>query len=234
MSGRYSRQVLFDKIGEEGQKKIGKTTIAIVGCGALGSNSAEIMSRAGVRKIIIIDFDKVAFSNLQRQSLYTEKDLTKPKVEMLRKHLKDLNSKTIIEIHDKKLDKDNLEILNSDIIIDGTDNFETRFLINEYAVENNIPYIFGSTIKAQGMIYPIIEGFPCLKCVFDKKIDTGKSSQEGIIASAAKTTSSIQCAQALKLIVEETLEPEMIKFDLWENEFNKIKTKKNKSCKVCK
>lgn len=233
MVKRYSRQILFDKIGLEGQEKIGKATVCVVGCGALGSNTAEIMVRAGVRKIIVIDFDKVEFSNLQRQALYTENDLAKPKVEMLRKHLKLINSKTMLETHNEKLTADNLKILKSDVIIDGTDNFETRYLINKYAVENNIPYIFGSTIKAEGMVYTI-NNTPCLNCIFKDKKDTGKASDAGIIAPAARATSSIQCAQAIKLIVEGKTETDLIKFDLWESEFNKIKVKKDPKCKICK
>jgi molybdopterin/thiamine biosynthesis adenylyltransferase len=233
MDDRYSRQELFEMIGKTGQKKISSSVISIIGCGALGSNSAEIMARAGVKKIILVDYDNVELSNLQRQALYTEEDVRKPKTQALENHLKKINSTIEIETHNVKLTETNTGILKADIILDGTDNFKTRFIVNNYAVKNNIPFVFASTIKSEGMVYPVIKGSPCLNCMFDGKIDTGKADQVGIIASAAKTASSIQSTTALKIIVGENIKPELIKCNLWNNEFLKLKPKKNINCKIC-
>jgi len=228
---RYSRQEKF--IGKIAQKKLGSSTVCIVGCGALGSSSAEILARSGVKKLILIDFDLVELSNLQRQTLYGEIDISKSKVESLKKYLKKINSNVEIQTHSEKIGNTNLDLLNSDLIIDGLDNFETRYLINEYALKNNIPFIFGSTIRGEGMIFPILKDQPCLRCVFPKAVNTGKAKDEGVLASAARIVSAIQVSTAIKILTDEKVEPEMIKFNLYNNEFYKAKAKKNKLCEVC-
>ncbi|PLW79825.1 adenylyltransferase [Candidatus Woesearchaeota archaeon] len=228
---RYSRQKKF--IGKDAQKKLGFSTICIVGCGALGSSSAEILVRSGVKKLILIDFDLVELSNLQRQTLYSEIDIGKLKIESLRKYLKKINSKVEIQIHNKKIDNNSLDLLDSDLIIDGLDNFETRYLVNEYAVKNDIPFIFGSTIRSEGIIFPITKNGPCLRCTFPKAIDTGRAKEQGVLASAARVTSAIQVATAIKILTGEKVESELTKFNLYNNEFYKAKVKKNELCETC-
>lgn len=230
MIERYSRQTAF--LGDEAQTKIANAVVAIVGCGALGSSSAEIMCRAGVKKLILVDYDNVEESNLQRQSLYTENDLGVLKVEALKKHLILINSKIDIEIHAKMLELNNQDILKSDVIIDGTDNLKTRFIVNKYAANNNISFIFGSIIKAQGMVYASV-GTPCFECIFLNSKDFETCENQGILASAAKIISSMQCAEAIKIITGKESCKELIKIDLWNNEFTKIKPKTNPECLVC-
>lgn len=231
MTDRYSRQIKF--IGKSAQKSIESSTVAIIGCGALGSNSAEILTRAGIKKITLIDFDKVELSNLQRQTTYTEQDINSQKVFALAEHLRQINSNVEIIIANEKLTEKNIEILKSDIIIDGTDNFETRYIINKYAKENNIPYIFGSTIRSEGMIYPVIKDHPCYKCIFPNNTTFEKADTQGVIASAVKTTSSIQCSLAMQILTKQKITPQLIKFNLYNQEFLKIKPKINPKCDIC-
>ncbi|WP_276210410.1 ThiF family adenylyltransferase [Heyndrickxia coagulans] len=239
---RYSRQILFAPIGENGQQNISKGHVLIIGAGALGSAVAESLARAGVGKITMVDRDYVDETNLQRQNLYCEEDARNhlPKAIAAKNRLKAINSTIRIEAHvidafDPKL----LSILEEgvDVIIDGTDNFETRFYVNDLAQKYRIPWIYGSCVGSCGVSFPIIPGeTPCLRCLighlpaYHATCDTA-----GIIAPAVQMTAAYETTEALKLLSGEKPRDSVAVFDIWQGEHHFIKAgkMKNKDCPSC-
>ncbi|MBR9675571.1 HesA/MoeB/ThiF family protein [Candidatus Woesearchaeota archaeon] len=232
MKERYVRQSAFKKIGRQGQEKISNASVAIVGCGALGSSSAEILTRAGIKEIVLIDPDIVEENNLQRQSLYTQEDISKPKVDALKSHLEKINGDVEIIVYQEKISSENIDLLGSAIIVDGLDEFEPRYVLNDYANKNGLFYVFGSAIRSEGMTMPVMPGNPCFRCVFDDYKTFEKADTQGVIASAVRTVSALQCALALRLIIGEEVKCELLKFDVWTQEFTKVKPKVRTGC-VC-
>lgn len=243
MTNRYSRQQLFKQIGIEGQEKIRSKHVLIVGAGALGSACAEALVRAGIGKLTIIDRDYVEWSNLQRQQLYTEKDANDqlPKAIAAKKHLKQMNSEVEIEAFVMEARADNLEklLVNTDIIIDGTDNFDIRFILNDLSNKYNIPWIYGSCVGSYGATYTVIPGkTPCLNCIL-KKIPAGGATCDtaGIISPAVQIVSAYQVTEAFKILVEDfsTVRNTFLTFDVWSNQYYSVKIDKIKteSCPSC-
>ncbi|MEI7616306.1 MAG: ThiF family adenylyltransferase, partial [Actinomycetota bacterium] len=202
-SDRYSRQTLFSSIGENGQKKLQNSRVAIVGCGGLGSNIANSLVRSGVGFIRIIDKDIVELSNLQRQLLFDENDVKNkmPKALAAKSKLNLVNSEIEIEAVVDEVNKSNIGLLlkDTDLILDGTDNFKTRFFINEECVKNNIPWIYGTVAASYGMICSIIpdSGY-CLECIFKDlpdNINAASSGNVGILGSAVSIVASIQSTE---------------------------------------
>lgn len=232
---RYSRQSVLPQIGNEGQKKIASARVAILGVGALGSVLAQLCARAGIGYLRLIDRDVVEWSNLQRQVLFQEEDARQglAKASAAKKHLQLINSEIQIDAVIEDLHPGNIsECLEGiDLILDGTDNFETRYLLNDYAVKNKIPYIYGGALETYGMVYSIIpDGRPCLKCLFPEKAnpqDSGTCDLSGILASAAHVTASLQFTQLIAFITGggKAVSAELTRFDLWKNEFKKIPVK---------
>lgn len=206
--GRYSRQVLFPPIGEDGQRKIRSAKVAIVGCGALGSFQAEALARAGIGSLRLIDRDYVDFSNLQRQWLYSEADASAetPKAIAAQKRLREVNKNVEIVPFVADLTPSNAEELlaGCDLILDGTDNFETRYLINDISVKLSTPWIYGAAIGSYGVVMPVAPPRgPCLGCVYP---DPPQGQQptcdvDGVLSSVTATVAALQCALALRLIV---------------------------------
>ncbi|MCJ8007858.1 ThiF family adenylyltransferase [Lederbergia wuyishanensis] len=240
---RYSRQILFKKIGESGQKEIGKKHAIILGVGALGTHTSETLARAGIRKLQIIDRDYVEMSNLQRQHLFTEEDAIKkwPKAEAAKNRLQQINSDVEIEAIVAQADEVLLEriIEDVDLLIDGTDNFETRFLMNDIAHKYDIPYIFGSCVGTFGMAFTIIPGeTPCLQCLLKKLPLQGQTCDTvGIIAPTVQMVTAHQSAEALKILSgnRKAVRKTFVSFDLWENEYVSLKADalKSKDCLTC-
>ncbi len=243
MNDRYSRQVLFPQIGSAGQAKISSKHVLILGVGALGSSLAEMLVRAGVGKLTLIDRDYVEFSNLQRQQLYTENDAEQklPKVVAAKARLEAVNSAVTIESHLMDANPESLEVLvpSVDLILDATDNFETRMVLNDLSQKHQIPWIYGACVGSVGMSFTIIPGItPCLNCLLNAipmqglTCDTG-----GIISPAVQMTVAHQAAEALKILVEdyEAVRASYICFDLWGNQFQSIKVNnvKKESCLSC-
>ncbi|MBS3175286.1 ThiF family adenylyltransferase [Candidatus Woesearchaeota archaeon] len=231
---RYNKQETFSKIGKTGQELITSSTITILGIGALGTNTLNLLARAGVGKIKIIDRDVVELSNLQRQTLFSEEDIDKPKVYAAKEKINKINSKVKIETYLTDLDYENVEILKSGLILDCTDNIYTRFLINEYSRKNNIPWIYASVIGSKGMVMNVTEKTPCFNCIIkepNEPLDTCDSS--GVIGSAASAIASIQATEAIKILTKQDYCRELIHYDLWKNKINRIKVNKNKYCKTC-
>ena len=236
MSDRYSRQVLFSPIGKEGQAKIRPKHCLIIGAGALGSGNAEMLTRAGIGKLTIVDRDYVEESNLQRQQLYTEQDVEQklPKAAAAEKRLRAINSE--VEIHaiigDANPEKLDELVKGVDLIIDSTDNFETRMAINDISQKYKIPWVYGACVGSYGMSFTIIPGkTPCLNCLLKTIPMQGLTCDTaGIISPAVGMVVAHQIAEALKILVEDwdAVRPSFVSFDLWRNQYSSIKMSKAK------
>jgi adenylyltransferase/sulfurtransferase len=230
---RYSRQILFSGIGEEGQGLLGQSHAIIIGCGALGSVSASLLTRAGVGSLKIIDRDFIEENNLQRQILFDEEDIKKglPKAIAAQEKLRKANSSIKIEGVVSDVNYTNIERLldGADVIIDGLDNFESRFLLNDYCVKNNIPWIYGACIGSTGLTMNIVPaiGTPCLRCVLESLPPAGTvptCDTAGIIGSIAAVIASIQATEAIKLLTKniDAMNKDLIKYDIWNGKTQKV------------
>lgn len=241
---RYSRQILYRPIGENGQEKLLASRAAVVGCGALGSLQAALLVRAGVGELRIIDRDYVEESNLQRQALFTESDAARvlPKAVAAEAHLKQANSRVCARGVVADLTPENAaELLGAvHVILDGTDNFETRYLINDFAVRENIPWVYGAAVGSSGATMTIVPGeTPCLACLFPEPPSGMHATcdTEGVLGSAAAAVASMQVAEALKLLVGDiqALHGKLISFDVWENRFQGVNPGNPAAdCPVCR
>ena len=226
---RYSRQEVF--IGKENQDLLNKKTVAIVGLGALGSNASNLLTRAGVN-LILIDNDKVELSNLQRQTIFTEQDLNKNKAEAARDYLSKVNSDIKIKAYNVKLNKNNINLLESDLVLDCTDNLETRFLINEYCY-NKIPWIHAAAIQDKGLVFNVLPGRACFNCIYLNISNYDRCEDIGILNTVASLVASMQVNEAIKILLNNYPEDNLIRINLKNNSFDKIKVNKNKNCEIC-
>lgn len=242
---RYSRQVLFSPIGNKGQEKLGKSKIAIIGCGGLGTVLASNMARAGTGTLRIIDKDRLELSNLQRQLLFDERDVASrsPKVEAARNRLININSGIHIEAIFDEVNEDNIgRFINGfDLVLDGMDNFKTRLIVNRACVEKEIPFIYGAVAASFGMVYNVIPGNGmCLRCLFREE-PTGENALNcntvGIINTAVNIIASIQSTEALKFLTgnSDALIKGLINIDIWDLSMDIIEVKKDSEyiCPVC-
>lgn len=224
---RYSRQILFRQIGAEGQGKLARSRVVIVGCGATGSVLASLLARAGVGTIRIVDRDYVEPSNLQRQSLFDESDArdSVPKAIAAARQIARFNSEIVVEPHVADLVPQNVDTLveGADLILDGTDNFETRYLINDYAVKNSIPWIYCAAVGSYAVTLNVLPGeTACLACIFPESprgtIETCETA--GILNSAVNLVASIATTEAIKLLVgaRSNMRRTLLSWDLWMNE----------------
>ena len=243
MNNRYSRQELFSPIGEEGQQKIREKHVLIIGAGALGSANAEMFVRAGVGTVTIVDRDYVDWSNLQRQQLYAESDVENnlPKAVAAKKRLEEINSEVRVEALVQDVTAEELEelVTNVDVMIDATDNFETRFIVNDMAQKYSIPWIYGACVGSYGLSYTILPSkTPCLSCLL-QSIPLGGATCDtaGIISPAVSLVVSHQVTEALKLLVEdyESLRDGLVSFDVWKNEYSCMNVQKLRkhNCPSC-
>ncbi|MFD6440487.1 MoeB/ThiF family adenylyltransferase [Peribacillus sp. NPDC060186] len=243
MNERYSRQTLFSPIGEVGQVKIQQKHVLLLGAGALGSANAEALTRAGVGKLTIVDRDYVETSNLQRQQLYTERDVEEklPKAEAAKRHLHAINHEVEVKAVIMDATAQTLEPLlgHVDLIMDATDNFETRMIINDLSQKLQIPWIYGACVGSVGMTMTILPGqTPCLHCLLKTIPIQGMTCDTGgIISPAVTMVVAHQTAEALKILVEDwvSVRPALVTFDLWRNQYQTVKlTKaKKKDCLSC-
>lgn len=240
---RYSRQMVFSPIGENGQKKLINSKVTIIGCGGLGSNIINNLARSGVGFIRIIDKDKVELSNLQRQLLFDEKDveLKTPKVVAAREKLGLINSSVEIEAVVDEVNKKNIQkyIEKTDLVLDGTDNFDIRYLINETCIKNNIPWIYGSVAASYGIVCNILpESEYCLRCIF-KELPTNyigaSAGNAGILNSVVSVVASLQTTEALKLLTgnSSSMIKGLIVLDVWELSLEIVEIEKNSKCLAC-
>jgi sulfur carrier protein ThiS adenylyltransferase len=234
---------LFTGIGPEGQRKLSGKHVLLIGAGALGTGNAEILVRAGVGKITIIDRDYVEWSNLQRQQLYDEEAARArtPKAVAAKQRLQQINSEVHIDARVLDLTLEELEavVTNVDLIIDATDNFDTRLLINDYALKQGIPWIYGACVGSYGTTITIVPGkTPCLHCLLETIPLAGATCDTaGVISSVVQMVVAYQTAEALKLLVGDTaaLHGKLIAFDLWSNQHTSIAigNMKREQCPSC-
>lgn len=227
MNDRYSRQILFAPIGEEGQARLSDKHVVIIGAGALGTGNAEILARAGVGQLTIVDRDYVEWSNLQRQQLFGEEDAKYriPKAVAARERLEQINSDIQVEGHVMDAGAEELRELTefADLIIDATDNFDTRLLINDISQESRIPWIYGACVGSYGLSYSILPGkTPCLSCLLEKVPMGGATCDTaGIIAPVVQMVVAHQTSEAMKILTgnTEALRNKLVSFDLWNNHY---------------
>ncbi|WP_340023913.1 ThiF family adenylyltransferase [Paenibacillus sp. FSL K6-1096] len=241
--GRYSRQVRFTPFGAAGQQGLAKSCVLIVGMGALGTGIAETLARCGVGRLILVDRDYVEWSNLQRQQLYTEADALQrmPKAAAARIRLAEVNSEIEIEAHVLDGRAEELESLlpGVDLIMDGTDNFDTRLIMNDLAQKHGIPWIYGACVGSYGLTYTILPGeTPCLNCLLGTVPMGGDTCDiAGILPQAVQLVTANATAEALKLLggYRENLRGRLLTFDVWRNEQQEIgvKSAKRIDCPSC-
>lgn len=239
---RYSRQILFKQIGKEGQDKLLKSSAVIVGMGALGTVISNHLVRSGVGLVRIIDRDLVELSNLQRQTLYDEEDAREglPKVIAAEKKLKKINSGINVESIIADLTLDNAEDLLAgfDVIVDGTDNFMARYLINDVAVKHGIPWIYGGAVSSRGMFAVIKPGeTPCYRCLFPSvPAGLGDTCDSiGVLSPITDIIGSFEAVEALKLLVGAESNPNLEQMDIWYNSFLQMDVSqgRNPECPAC-
>lgn len=238
---RFSRQIILKNIGTLGQKKILNSKVLIIGMGGLGCSVAEFLTRSGVGILGIVDHDLVSLSNIHRQSLYDAKDLNKSKVKIAQKKLKNINSKTKVNIFNFKLDKNNFEkiIKKYDFIVDGTDNFTTKFLINDLSLKYKKFLVTGAISKFDGHIFTFNfnnKKAPCLRCFYQEETISDNilnCEYEGILGTVAGTVGTMQANEVLKNILNigQNLNGFILILDLLNLNFRKVKLKKRKKCK---
>lgn len=240
---RYSRQMLFKQIGAEGQSKLAQARVVIVGCGATGSVLASLLARSGVGTIRIVDRDYVEPSNLQRQSLFDENDAREsvPKAIAAARQIARFNSQIVVEPHVADLIPKNVDSLlaGADLILDGTDNFETRYLINDYALKNSVPWIYAAAVGSYAVTMNVLPGeTACLACIFPASprgsIETCETS--GILNSAVNLVASLASTEALKFLVgaRSKMRRTLLSWDVWENEQAEVAAASARAgCQVC-
>jgi len=240
---RYSRQILFGGVGLEGQHRLASAHVAIVGCGATGSTVASLLARSGVGTIRIIDRDYVEPSNLQRQSLFDETDAKEslPKAIAAARRIAAFNSEIVVEPQVADLIPDNIEVLleGVQLALDGTDNFETRYLVNDYAVSKGIPWIYAAAVGSYGVTLNVLpRTTACLACVFPESphgtFETCDTA--GILNSAVNLVASIEATEALKFLVGavDKMRRTLLSFDVWSNERAEVSAAMPSSgCRAC-
>ncbi|HAA58101.1 MAG TPA: thiamine biosynthesis protein ThiF [Myxococcales bacterium] len=241
---RYVRQEMFAHIGQEGQQRIAASKVLIVGCGALGAAQANLLARAGVGKLILVDRDILDWSNLQRQLLYDESQTEAglPKVIAAQQRLQQINSAIEIDAHILDITASNIAqyVKQADLVLDATDNFETRFLLNDVCLKLGVPWIYGACVGSYGLSMNIIpHKTPCLRCLFESIPAPGTTptcDTAGVIGPIVSMIASIQCAEALKFLVGDkaALREGVVNVDLWQNQLHQLQlTLPRPDCPAC-
>jgi molybdopterin/thiamine biosynthesis adenylyltransferase len=229
---RYSRQILFEGIGAAGQRRLREARALIVGCGALGSAQVEMLARAGVGRLRLVDRDFVEESNLQRQTMYTERDARErmPKAVAAARRVAEINSDVVCEAEVADVNHTNIERLveGCDVVLDGTDNFATRFLINDACVKRGVAWVYGAAVGSYGVTLTVRPGVgPCLRCIFPDVPAAGTAptcDTAGVIMPVISIVAAVQVTEALKLLTGrvESLHGRLMQFDVWRNEWRSI------------
>ena len=230
---RYSRQILFSGIGEEGQRRLRGSRALVVGCGALGSAQVEALARAGVGRLRVADRDFVEESNLQRQTMFTERDARErlPKAVAAARRVREINSDVEVEAEVADVTAANVEQLveASDVVVDGTDNFATRYLVNDACVKRGVPWVYGAAVGSYGVTLTVRpRATPCLRCVFPDAPAAGSAptcDTAGVIMPVISIVAAVQVAEALKLLTgrAEALHGALMQFDVWRNEWRQLR-----------
>lgn len=241
---RYSRQARFAPVGEAGQARIRAASVAIVGCGALGTVEAELLARAGVGRLRLIDRDFVEASNLQRQFLYSESDAEEalPKAVAAAKRIAQINSEVEVEPMVADLTPASAEDLleEVDLIVDGTDNFEARFLMNDFAVREGLPWIYAAAVGSYGLKLPIVPGqTACLRCVYPEPPQGAQPTCEtdGVLGPITATIAALACGDALKILAAgpESVVARLTTVDVWTGEIRQTRApSRDPECPCCR
>ncbi len=234
---RYSRQIISLIIGSKGQRKLHDATVAIIGLGALGSVAAELLARAGVGTLVLVDRDCVEFSNLQRQFLYAEQDIGKPKAVACSERINAINSSIILKTHVTDLNYKNIFSLlkDVDVIIDGTDNLETRYLLNDFSKQQHISFIYGGALGSKGRMY-VCSGKkqdPCFSCIFPDASAEGTCDTVGVLNTITSIIGTLQANECLKLLLGLDYEKHLIYVDVLTSNFQKFSVKRSSNCPTC-
>jgi adenylyltransferase/sulfurtransferase len=235
---RYSRQVLLPEIGVQGQRKLLKSKAVVIGCGALGTNALSFLVRGGVAQVVVIDRDIVDLSNLQRQALFAEADLGRPKAKVAEEKLRGINSEVEIRGVVADVSHANIESLvkGASVVLDATDNMDTRFLVNDACVKHGIPWIYAGAVGVTGMVMPVVSDGPCLRCVFPNLPQPGQlptCDTVGILNTLPAVVSALEVTEAFKIMQGKDPIKELMVVDVWQGELQKIKVKKNPKCITC-
>jgi adenylyltransferase/sulfurtransferase len=235
---RYSRQILLPEIGSEGQKRLGKARVVVIGCGALGTHVLSFLVRAGVGQVVVIDRDIIDISNLQRQALFTEADVGRPKAKVAEERLRNVNSDIDIWGVVADVNYTNVQkfIRGASVVLDATDNMDTRFLVNDACVKNRIPWVYAGAVGVTGMAMAIVPGGPCIRCVFPQLPQPGElptCDTVGIINTLPSAVASIETTEAFKIMLGKEHSKGLFVLDQWQGELQRIKVKRNPECETC-
>jgi molybdopterin/thiamine biosynthesis adenylyltransferase len=232
MDERYSRQILFDGIGLAGQRRLLSARVCLIGCGALGSAQAEALARAGVGRLRLVDRDFVEASNLQRQTMFTEEDARErlPKAVACARHIAEINGEIETRAEITDVNQSNIERLieDADVVLDGTDNFATRYLINDACVKHALPWVYGAAVGSYGVTMTVIpHRTPCLRCLFEEAPAAASAptcDTAGVIMPIISVVAAVQVTEALKLLTGQfdALHRSLMQFDVWRNEWRRI------------
>lgn len=240
--GRHSRQTVLPEIGEEGQQALAKSTVLVVGCGALGTHSAELLVRAGVGTVQIVDRDLVETSNLQRQVLFTQQDADArlPKATAAAAHLTRIDAAVAVQPFIVDLTPDNVMdfVENVSIVVDGTDNLETRYLVNDACVRRQIPWVYGGVIGTEGMAMAVVpQRGPCLRCLFPDPPSPGSlptCDTVGVLNTAPALISAMQVSAAFRILVGDgAVAGDLVAAELWDLSFRKLHVEIDPECPCC-
>lgn len=229
-ASRYDRQMRFRPLGADGQRKLRSARALIVGVGGLGSWIADLLARAGVGFLRLVDADRVDWTNLHRQDLYDESDAAERRVKSLAaaRRLARINRDVVVEAVEARVDRENIAELAAgvDAILDGTDNFATRFLINDYAVKVRRPWVFAGVLGAEGQVLPIVPGrTPCLRCLYETPPATELTCRtEGVLGPAVASVAALAAAEAMKILAGQAdrASPFLTKLNLWDNTLQRM------------
>jgi adenylyltransferase/sulfurtransferase len=225
---RYSRQIAF--FGKSSQVKLANSCVAIVGLGALGSVAAELLARAGIGKLLLIDADFIELNNLQRQALYDEKDIGELKTKALKKHLSRINSRVDIDIKNIALSKQNITTLTkADLILDCTDNIETRKVINAFCLKSKKPWIFASAVRDEGYVHAFMPRKPCFLCLFPKANFDESCCSSGVLNTLTHSIAAMQANECIKILLGQKPNKNLLHLNMSLPSLTEIKIK-NKAC----
>ncbi|MFT5050113.1 MAG: molybdopterin/thiamine biosynthesis adenylyltransferase [Chlamydiales bacterium] len=238
---RFERQERFEPLGKGGQERLEAARVAIVGCGALGGVLAQTLTRAGVGTLVLIDRDVVEETNLHRQVLFEDRhaDAGSAKVDAARETLARIGGPTRFEPHALHVDSENvLDLIEgADLVLDGTDNLATRYLLNDACVREHIPWVYAGVVAGGGLVMPIpVGGKPCLRCVFPSPAPAGllpTCDTAGVLPPAVGAVASLQAGLGLRMLVQEGLEPALIQLDVWTGETRRLRVPGNADCPCC-
>lgn len=233
---RYSRNMLLKEIGQEGQRRLCGSSVLVVGCGGTGTSCAEMLVRGGIGSVKLIDPDTIDGTNLQRQALFTERDIGKSKAETAARELASINSEVCITGFVGRVDADNAETLvrEADLVMDCTDDMGARFLINDACVKAGKPWVYSGAVATYGMVAPFVPGGACFRCVFPlvpKKVD--KCASVGVLNGLPGIIGRMASIEAIRILTKSEPKPFLVAYDAWQQTFERIALAKRAGCECC-